>query len=220
MVSLVPLEEIHISIKDDPLPVDVENFLIEADKRIDELFDTERNRRVPRFIPSNAVLLYRHLSAILTEDICLGNHYCEWGSGYGVGVCLATMLGFNSFGIEIESSLVSSSKALANELEIDVNILESDYMPEGFECYEGSGGAELIKPENYTFGSDSPQEITYPGMDITLDEVDVFFVYPWPAEQEFMQEFFEAVACDGAIFLMYLGDDEFGIYRKSAEPFD
>ena len=137
-----------------------------------------------------------------------------------MGVCLATILGFNSFGIEIEPSLVSSSKALANELEIDVNILESDYMPEGFECYEGSGGAELIKPENYTFGSDSPQEITYPGMDITLDEVDVFFVYPWPAEQEFMQEFFEAVACDGAIFLMYLGDDEFGIYRKSAEPFD
>ena len=159
MISIVPLEEIHISIKDDPLPVDIENFLIEADKRIDELFDTERNRRVPRFIPSNAGLLYRHLSAILTEDICLGNNYCEWGSGYGVGVCLATMLGFNSFGIEIEPSLVSSSKALANELEIDVNILESDYMPEGFECYEGSGGAELIKPENYTFGSDSPQEI-------------------------------------------------------------
>ena len=30
MISIVPLEEIHISIKDDPLPVDVENFLIEA----------------------------------------------------------------------------------------------------------------------------------------------------------------------------------------------
>ena len=93
-------------------------------------------------------------------------------------------------------------------------------MPEGFECYEGSGGAELIRPENYVLGSSQPMDITYDGMGVNLDEIDIFFVYPWPGEQEFMQEFFEAVACDGAVCLIYLGDDEFGLYRKSAEPFD
>ena len=216
----VPIEQIDLQLDESPLPKQVKNFLTEAESRIDKLFDTEKNRKVPRFIPSNAELVYKHLSAIVSGDFCLGNNYCEWGSGYGVGSCLASMLGFNSFGIEIEPSLVTASKALAKKTHIDVTIIESDYMPEGFECYEGSGGAELIRPENYVCGTNEHLDVSYEGMEINLDEVDVFFVYPWPGEQEFMLEFFQAIAADGALFLVYLGDDDFVLYRKTAEPFD
>ncbi len=216
----VPIEEIDLQLDESPLPKQVKNFLTEAESRIDKLFDTEKNRKVPRFIPSNAELVYKHLSAIVSGDFCLGNNYCEWGSGYGVGTCLASMLGFNSFGIEIEPSLVTASKALAKKTHIDVTIIESDYMPEGFDCYEGSGGAELIRPENYVCGTNEHLDVSYEGMEINLDEVDVFFVYPWPGEQEFMLEFFQAIAADGALFLVYLGDDDFVLYRKTAEPFD
>ncbi|MBD28883.1 MAG: hypothetical protein CMP45_01285 [Rickettsiales bacterium] len=216
----VPIEEIDLQLDESPLPKQVKNFLTEAESRIDKLFDTEKNRKVPRFIPSNAELVYKHLSAIVSGDFCLGNNYCEWGSGYGVGSCLASMLGFNSFGIEIEPSLVTASKALAKKTHIDVTIIESDYMPEGFECYEGSGGAELIRPENYVCGTNEHLDVSYEGMEINLDEVDLFFVYPWPGEQEFMLEFFQAIAADGALFLVYLGDDDFVLYRKTAEPFD
>ena len=216
----VPIEQIDLQLDESPLPKQVKNFLTEAESRIDKLFDTEKNRKVPRFIPSNAELVYKHLSAIFSGDFCLGNNYCEWGSGYGVGTCLASMLGFNSFGIEIEPSLVTASKALAKKTHIDVTIIESDYMPEGFDCYEGSGGAELIRPENYVCGTNEHLDVSYEGMEINLDDVDVFFVYPWPGEQEFMLEFFQAIAADGALFLVYLGDDDFVLYRKTAEPFD
>ena len=216
----VPIEQIDLQLDESPLPKQVKNFLTEAESRIDKLFDTEKNRKVPRFIPSNAELVYKHLSAIFSGDFCLGNNYCEWGSGYGVGTCLASLLGFNSFGIEIEPSLVTASKALAKKTHIDVTIIESDYMPEGFDCYEGSGGAELIRPENYVCGTNEHLDVSYEGMEINLDEVDVFFVYPWPGEQEFMLEFFQAIAADGALFLVYLGDDDFALYRKTAEPFD
>ena len=101
----MPLEEIDLHLNQNELPADVNDFLVEADRRIDELFDSERNRKVPRFIPSNAELLYNHLSAIISEDICLGNNYCEWGSGYGVGTCLASILGFKSFGIDSEGTI-------------------------------------------------------------------------------------------------------------------
>ena len=67
----MPLEEIDLHLNQNDIPLDVKNFLVEADRRIDELFDTERNRKVPRFIPSNAELLYMHLSAIISEDLCL-----------------------------------------------------------------------------------------------------------------------------------------------------
>ena len=55
----MPIEEIDLQIDETPIPGQVKSFLAEAELRIDELFDTEKNRKVPRFIPSNAELVYR-----------------------------------------------------------------------------------------------------------------------------------------------------------------
>ena len=216
----MPIEEIDLKIEGKKLPEKVKNYLRDANKRIDELFETERNRKIPQFIPCNDELLYHWLAAIKTSELCLGKVYCEWGSGYGVGACLASLLGYKSYGIEIERTLIEASRKLAEDSNIAVTIIERDYMPEGFECYEGSGGAELIKPENYTYGERNEFRPRYEGMDADLDEVDIFFIYPWPGEQEFVLEFFQAVAADGALCLIYLGDDEFGLYQKTADPFD
>ena len=216
----MPIEEIDLKIEGDKLPGKVKNYLKEANQRIDELFETERNRKVPRFIPCNDELLYHWLSAISNSDLCLGKVYCEWGSGYGVGTCLASLLGYESYGIEIEPSLIKASRKLAQDSNISVTIIERDYMPEGFECYEGSGGAELIRPENYTYQERSESRPGYEGMDADLDEVDLFFIYPWPGEHEFVLGFLQPVAGDGALCLIYLGDDEFGLYQKTADPFD
>ncbi|HIG85272.1 MAG TPA: class I SAM-dependent methyltransferase [Verrucomicrobia bacterium] len=216
----MPIEEIDLTIERKKLPEKVKNYLREANHRIDEFFETEKNRKVPRFIPCNDELLYHWLSAINDSDLCLGKVYCEWGSGYGVGTCLASLLGYESYGIEIEPSLIEASRKLAEDSNISVTIIERDYMPEGFECYEGSGGAELIRPENYTYQERSELRPGYEGMDADLDEVDIFFIYPWPGEQEFVLEFFQAVAADGTLCLIYLGDGEFGLYQKTADPFD
>lgn len=216
----MPIKEIDLKIEEKKLPEKVKNYLREANLRIDKLFETEKNRKVPRFIPCNDELLYHWLSAIKDSDLCLGQVYCEWGSAYGVGTCLASLLGYESYGIEIEASLIEASKKLAEDSNISVTIIERDYMPEGFECYEGSGGAELIRPENFTYRERSGLRPSYEGMDADLDEVDLFFIYPWPGEQEFVLEFFQAIAADGALCLIYLGDDEFGLYQKTAEPFD
>ncbi|MBC8190653.1 MAG: hypothetical protein H8E75_09515 [Puniceicoccaceae bacterium] len=53
-------------------------------------------------------------------------------------------------------------------------------------------------------------------MDITLDEVDVFFVYPWPGEQEMMLKLFQSVAGEGAILITYLGDQDICLYHAIA----
>ena len=72
-----------------------------------------------------------------------------------------------------------------------------------------------LRPENYTYGERNGFSPGYEGMDANLDEVDIFFIYPWPGEQEFVLEFFQAVAADGALCLIYLGDDEFGLVPKN-----
>ena len=54
----------------------------------------------------------------------------------------------------------------------------------------------------------------YDDMDIGLDEIDVFFVYPWPGEQEMMLKLFDSVASEDAILIAYYGDQEICLYRR------
>lgn len=200
-----------------PLPEAVTQYLEEANRRIDVLFETERNKRTPKFIPSDSELLYAALVQVTERDLPLGRVYCEWGSGLGLGTCLAALLGYEAYGIEIESSLVDLSRTLAEECGIDVRILEGSYIPEGFESYGGMGGEELVRPEHFFGGDGEFYAPTYEGMPCATDEIDLFFVYPWPTEQEFMLELFDALAAEGAIFLAYYGDGEICCYRKTAE---
>ena len=47
-----------------------------------------------------------------------------------------------------------------------------------------------------------------------MDEIDLFYVYPWPGEQELMHALFETVAAEGAILVAYYGDKDIAAYRK------
>lgn len=201
------------------LPDSVARYLEEANRRIDVLFETERNKRTPKFIPSDSELLYAALARVTEQDLPLGRVYCEWGSGLGLGTCMAALLGYEAYGIEIEPTLVEISRELAENSGIDVRILEGSYIPDGFESYGGVGGEELVRPEHFFGGGTDHFAPTYEGMPCPTDEIDVFFVYPWPTEQEFMLELFDALAAEGAIFLAYYGDGEICCYRKSAEEF-
>ena len=54
----------------------------------------------------------------------------------------------------------------------------------------------------------------YEGMDCDIDEIDLFYVYPWPGEQELMHDLFDAVAAEGAILIAYYGDKDIAAFRK------
>ena len=102
--------------------------------------------------------------------------------------------------------------------DLEVGILCESYFPEGYQAAEGQGGADLIKPESYS--RHGHEELAYPayeGMDHAIDEIDVFYVYPWPGEQELMHELFDAVAADGSILIAYYGQADICAYRKTVE---
>ena len=61
-MSHMALEEIALQLDERELPPRVATLVEDADKRLDHLFDTNRNRRVPRFLPSDPILLFRVLS--------------------------------------------------------------------------------------------------------------------------------------------------------------
>lgn len=214
----MPLQEIPLRLEKKPLPAQVSELIEEADRRLDDLFETNRNRRVPRFLPSDPILLYHVLKHLTDHDIPPGRVFLEWGSGFGVGACLASLLGYTSHGIEIEPDLVEAAQTLARDLNIEVENICTSYFPEGFSSYPGQGGAELMVPENESVWDDSPILIPpYEGMDYEVEEIDLFYIYPWPGEQELMHSLFDAVAAEGAILIAYYGDQDIAVYRKVLE---
>jgi hypothetical protein len=48
--------------------------------------------------------------------------------------------------------------------------------------------------------------------DLDPGDVDLFFVYPWPGQEEMMMDLFSAVASHGSVLLIYLGDGEIEAY--------
>ena len=56
-------------------------------------------------MPSDFEVAYRGLEVVHAANLATGHRFLEWGSGIGVVACLATYLGFDAIGIEIESPL-------------------------------------------------------------------------------------------------------------------
>ncbi len=209
------LEEVQLQLDPSDLPQEATRIIAESDARIDELFATEQNKRVPKYFPSDPELFYRALDCLTREDIPLGRVFCEWGSGFGVCTCLAALLGYEAYGIEIEPPMVRASRDFANDLGIDVTIVPTSYVPEGYESCTSVGGEFLIR-DDYLTGH-SPEivsELAYDGMEREIADIDVFFVYPWPMEQDFMRELFDEIAVEGAILLTYHKSGEIYANRK------
>lgn len=207
------LEEIILDDMSRSVPGDVSAFLERAETHIDAHFDAGKNKRYPQFIPCDSALLYSVISFLTDEDHVSGETFCEWGSGLGVGVCLASKLGYEAYGIEIEEELVEAAEVLADEAGVEgVTFLPTSYIPEGLDSYSGVGGDEIVADSATLLGEAG--NIFYEGMDCDVSEIDLFFVYPWPSEHEFMAELFDTIASEGAVLIAYYGDGEICAYRK------
>jgi hypothetical protein len=209
------IEELDLDFSPTELPEEVSRLIQASEQRWDQLFARYRNRRFPRFLPSDSALVFAALDYVTKHDLALGRVFCEWGSGLGTATCLAALLGYEAYGIEIESELAELSREMAHELAIAVEILCTSYIPEGYESYSGVGGEDLVQTGPFAYpGAGIDHDLRYEGMEIEIGAIDLFFVYPWPEEQELMQKLFDAVAVEGALLLAYYSAREICVYRK------
>ncbi|MBC2605692.1 hypothetical protein [Pelagicoccus albus] len=204
------LHELSVQIERTDLPPHVEAFLKVADQSCDRFFEEGNNRRFPRFIPADYELVYSALLELQNNHHLLGNRFCEWGSGLGTATCLASMLGFEAYGLEIEQPLLERARQLAESNQIEANFLDQSFLPEGYHFFEMQGGRELGKPRD-----NHPP--SYEDVEWTLEEVDIFYVYPWPEEQQATLDLFDSVAADGAYLICYFSEGEICIYRKELD---
>ena len=205
-------QEIDLTLSDDPLPEDVVRLIEVAKLRQDEFYDAGLGLRFPKYVPSDPKVVYAAIAFLKDNGHIEGNVFCEWGCGFAIATGIASLVGMDAIGIEIEDELFERATALMKELDIPAEILQTDYLPWGFDEIQEMGGKELIPPESISTAGTEIAPPQYDGLD--PDEVDLFFVYPWPDQEEMMLDLFMALSSQGAVLLMYQGEGEISAYMN------
>jgi hypothetical protein len=178
------------------------------------------DHQAPRFVPSVPERVWAVLAEVTRRQLPPTRVFCEWGSGFGTATCLAAVLGYEAYGLEIDEELVRRSRAIARRLRIPVTILCTSFLPAGYAASVGGDGAALVTPAS---GRDHPDTaearelLRYDGMASAIADIGLFFVYPWPEERALMRQLFVAVARAGAILVVYHTDTDIRVWRKVEE---
>ena len=209
------IEELEIEVPEASVSDELARLIDTCSRGWERFFANNDDHQAPRFVPSVPEIVFSALEEVTKRNLPPNRVFCEWGSGFGTATCMASLLGYEAYGIEIEEELVWLSRAIARRLGIAVEIICTSMFPEGYASYAGIGGAELVTPESWSdYGDEDRGSLRYDGMDIDIAEIGLFFAYPWPEEQELIQELFDAIAAEGAILVAYYTDKKVCVFRK------
>ncbi len=90
------------------------------------------HKKIPSIIPSKPIVQFKAIQAVTGSGVVIGRNFCEWGSGFGTAALLASLLGYDSVGVEIEPILVDFGQQLGADLGIKdqpVGIAASKLIP-------------------------------------------------------------------------------------------
>lgn len=202
------LEPVELTIQAFEPPAEVVAFLADAEAEVDRVFAMGEGGEVPGYFPSDHESVFFALAA-LRHRVGEGASFCEWGSGLGVVAGLAAYLGYRACGIELEPRLVLRARDLLARHGLTADVLQGSFLPEAW------GERVRLPPgEEARTILDAPRG----EVDVEIDDFDVIFAFPWPAEEEMFHELFLQHACDGAVLVTYGYHEGVRTKRKRRSP--
>ncbi len=187
-----------------PIPTDVRVFLREADRRIRRYY---RRHRSSAFVPCNFRGAYRILQHLAAQAESAGTLFCEWGSGFGVVACLAALLEFDAYGIEVDSTLVRASRRLAADFDLPVEFVQGSFIP--------AGDRLLLQAASSFAWLTTTAAPAHEELGLATEDFGIIFAYPWPDEERALGQLFERHAGAGALLVTHHGGEDFRLWRKS-----
>lgn len=203
----MPLTDLEVDFVEVIPPQSVRELIDEAHRRIDRFLMRRAKEPVAGFVASDFELAYAALRTVMELQLAPGRKLCEWGSGFGVVAIMASLLGFDAFGIEVDPELVSEARRLAEDFGADVEFVRGSMIPDG---------ADVALDANEDFHwLDSTAEAAYDELQLDVDDFDVIYAYPWPGEEQVIEQIFERYAATGAILATFHGSADLRLFRKS-----
>jgi len=188
------------------LPPRCEALVDDAAGRIADFLNACRGEEPAAFVPADFRRVYAALEAIYAAGLAPTDGFCEWGSGFGVVAGLASQVGFEACGIEIERDLVEQAQGLVADHDLDVEFAHGSFIPESAEHLAD------VQDDLATLSrgvSDGYEEL---GLD--PEDFGVIYAYPWPGEEEVVETIFDTVAARGALLLTYRSTEDLILHRK------
>lgn len=119
----------------------------------------------------------------------------EWGSGLGVVAIMASRLGFDAYGIEVEPLLVEQAKELSSRYHSDAQFAVGSFIPDDYQW-----GAELPGNPSRT---ETDSRAAYDELDMQIDDFDLIYAYPWPDEHGLYLDIVRQHCGEKTLYLSY-----------------
>ncbi len=158
----------------------------------DEIWERCRNQlEFGSFVSADYLAIYRELIQLQGQVETV----LEWGSGLGVVTIMASRLGFDAYGIEVEPVLVERSFDLAEKYGPDAQFATGSFIPDEYEW-----DSEITSDSTRT---DHDSRAAYDELDMELRDFDLVYAYPWPDEHPFFMNILRTCGREGSLFLSY-----------------
>lgn len=123
-----------------------------------------------------------------------GLRFLEWGSATGVITIMADLLGFEAYGVELDSTLVTTARGLATRFDSGARFVAGSFLPTGYRWRPSDGDARTG-----TLGTGASG---YLQLGLSLDDFGLVFGYPWDGEQLMMLDVMKCYGARDAVLLL------------------
>lgn len=172
----------------DPLLNEMRLLWAEADEIWNECHTQEE---FGGFVSADYVEVYESLCGLKDHVTTV----LEWGSGLGVVAIMASRLGFESYGIEVEPLLVERAQELAERYGADTQFAAGSFIPDDYQWnFELPGNPSRTETDS---------RAAYDELDMQLHDFDLVYAYPWPDEHGLYLDILKHHCGENASFLCY-----------------
>jgi len=203
----MPLDTVQLHVDDNqPLPGEVGTFIDAAEAHIDNLSHGWANDPMPGFVNSDFDTAWRTLAAV-RDQLRPGDAFCEWGCGLGIVAALASIVGFDAHGIEIEPRLIDAGVDFLDDHDVSIELAAGSFIPAGStESDALTGDGDL--------GMRDESVPAYDELGLEIDDFDVIYIFPWPGEEHAALRLFERHAATGALLIVNHGMNGMSVQRR------
>jgi hypothetical protein len=152
---------------------------------------------------------YDAVRAALLPHRAPGRRFLEWGSASGIITIMADLLGFDACGVELDTSLVATARALAARHGSRARFVAGSFLPAGYRWRSREGDTRT--------GTIGEGPSAYMQLGRALEDFDVVYAYPWDGEAPVMHDVMRRYGRHDALLLLHDTNAGVRVYRGGRE---